>query len=172
MLLRHALSVALLPFTVTVLIPMWIARRVDIGFDLASTTTGAILQFAGLATLLSGAALFVASLQRFAVEGHGTLAPWDPPKRLVVRGPYRYVRNPMISGVMLVLVGESLLLRSRAHATWAAVFLVVNVLVITLYEEPHLTQVFGDDYRAYRANVPRVVPRLSAWSSRDDDRAV
>ena len=61
-----------------------------------------------------GLLLFAASLRQFAVRGKGTLAPWDPPKHLVVEGPYRYVRNPMISGVLFVLLGEALVLRSMA----------------------------------------------------------
>jgi len=107
--------------------------------------------------------LFVASLRRFAGEGEGTLAPWDPPRRLVVRGPYRFVRNPMISGVIFLLFGEALVLLSRPHALWALVFLALNAVYIPLVEEPQLEQRFGDPYREYRANVRRFLPRLRAW---------
>ena len=107
--------------------------------------------------------LFVASLRRFAGEGEGTLAPWDPPRRLVVRGPYRFVRNPMISGVIFLLFGEALVLASWPHAAWALAFLALNAVYIPLVEEPQLERRFGDAYREYRANVRRFLPRLRAW---------
>ena len=69
----------------------------------------------GCVLLVIGGTLFVASLRRFAGEGEGTLAPWDPPRRFVVEGPYRYVRNPMISGVIFLLAGEAAILRSVPH---------------------------------------------------------
>jgi protein-S-isoprenylcysteine O-methyltransferase Ste14 len=92
------------------------------------------------------------------------LAPWDPPRRLVVRGPYRYVRNPMISGVVLVLFGEALVLLSRPHLWWALVFLGINAVYIPLVEEPMLADRFGGDYQEYRRNVPRLLPRLRPWT--------
>jgi protein-S-isoprenylcysteine O-methyltransferase Ste14 len=171
MILRHALSIAILPFTVTILVPVWIAQNVGSGFTQGPTAVLMLIQLLGFIIGLSGIALFVASLRRFATDGQGTLAPWDPPRRLVVNGPYRYVRNPMISGVLFVLIGEALVLRSQPHAVWAVIFAVANVFVITLYEEPHLTQVFGDAYRTYQAHGPRIVPRLSAWQPPDDNRA-
>jgi protein-S-isoprenylcysteine O-methyltransferase Ste14 len=90
------------------------------------------------------------------------LAPWDPPAHLVVRGPYRYVRNPMISGVLFIIIAESLVLRSFPHAAWAAVFLLVNMIYIPFIEEPQLERRFGDEYRQYKRDVPRFVPRMRA----------
>jgi len=107
----------------------------------------------------------VTSLARFARDGDGTLAPWDPPRRLVIRGPYRYVRNPMISGVVFTLFGEALALQSRPHLLWAMTFLAINLIYIPLLEEPDLVRRFGDDYRRYRRHVPGIVPRLSPWSA-------
>jgi protein-S-isoprenylcysteine O-methyltransferase Ste14 len=104
-------------------------------------------------------------VRRFATEGKGTLAPWDPPREFVVRGPYRFVRNPMISGVILVLFGEASVLLSPPHAVWAASFLALNLLHIPLVEEPQLERRFGDPYRDYCRNVRRFVPRLSPWQS-------
>jgi protein-S-isoprenylcysteine O-methyltransferase Ste14 len=158
--LRHLLAVVVLPFTVAVVIPVWLARRNEIRLAAASGLPEVGMQAVGLGLLLVGLLLFVASLGRFAGEGRGTLAPWDPPRRLVVRGPYRYVRNPMISGVALVLFGESLLLRSPAHLLWAVTFFGVNALYIPLLEEPLLERRFGADYREYCRNVPRLLPRL------------
>jgi len=112
---------------------------------------------------------FSTSLRRFATEGQGTLAPWDPPRALVVRGPYRYVRNPMISGVLLVLLGESLVLHSAAHALWTLCFLGLNLLYIPLIEEPQLARRFGASYQEYCRHVPRVVPRLRPWTPEGSD---
>ena len=168
MFLRHALSIALLPFTVAVLVPLWIHRRYGTVIAAASSAPALLVQIAGVAVLAVGVVLFVLSLRRFARDGKGTLAPWDPPTRLVVRGPYRYVRNPMISGVLFVLIGEALVLRSLPHAAWAGIFLAANAVFIPWYEEPHLARVFGEPYRTYRAHVPRILPRLTPWQPPDD----
>jgi protein-S-isoprenylcysteine O-methyltransferase Ste14 len=162
--LRHALAIAVLPFTMAVLVPLWIARRAALTPAVAGSPGGLVLQAAGLAVLAVGLTLFVASLRRFVTEGHGTLAPWDPPQALVVRGPYRYVRNPMISGVLLVLVGEALVLRSRSHFLWACTFFAINAVYIPLLEEPDLEQRFGESYREYCRHVPRLFPRLRPWN--------
>lgn len=161
--MRHALSILILPVTVTVLIPLWISRRSDFAAEWPQTTTDVLLVIAGAAVLLIGLTLFAASLHNFFVRGRGTLAPWDPPRRLVVDGPYRYVRNPMISGVVLILIGTSLVLRSRPHATWALTFFVINAIYIPFLEEPFLEQRFGEDYREYCRHVPRLLPRLRPW---------
>jgi len=162
--LRHALAIAVLPFMVTVVIPLWIARRHALAPALAADFPGLLLQLAGLGVLGLGLVFFIASLRRFAGEGKGTLAPWDPPRALVVRGPYRYVRNPMISGVVLVLAGEALLLCSLPHGLWALAFLTLNAIFIPLVEEPQLERRFGEPYRTYCRHVPRVLPRLTPWT--------
>jgi len=162
-LLRHLLSIAILPLTVLVLVPVWIARANGIAPALAETGAGRALQAGGLALLALGLVLFVASLRRFAGEGEGTLAPWDPPRKLVIRGPYRHVRNPMISGVVFVLFAEALLLLSWPHALWALAFLALNLVYIPLMEEPQLVRRFGEPYREYCRHVPRVLPRLRPW---------
>ena len=163
--LRHLLAIAMLPFTVTVVVPVWLARRNGVTLAAGSSLPDLALQAAGLVLLAAGALLFGASLGGFVTEGRGTLAPWDPPRRLVVRGPYRYVRNPMISGVVLVLFGEAPLLLSLPHLLWALMFLGINALYIPLLEEPLLEQRFGADYREYCRNVPRLLPRLRPWGS-------
>jgi len=163
MLLRHLLSVAALPFMVTIVIPVWLARRNGVTVGVAGSVPLLLLQVVGVGILGIGLVLFASSLRRFATEGEGTLAPWDPPRRLVVRGPYRYVRNPMISGVILILFGEALLILSRAHFMWALTFLAINAVYIPLFEEPQLAGRFGEDYNQYRSNVPRLVPRLRPW---------
>jgi len=92
------------------------------------------------------------------------LAPWDPPRHLVVRGPYRHVRNPMISGVVFVLFGEALVLLSGPHAQWALIFLVINFIYIPLLEEQRLKARFGEEYIEYCRHVPRLLPRLRPWT--------
>ena len=163
--IRHLLSIAALPFMVAVVIPIWLARRYGIQPALACMFAQVMTQIAGLILGVIGLVLFAASLRRFATEGEGTLAPWDPPRRLVLHGPYRYVRNPMISGVVFVLFGEALILISRPHFTWALTFLALNFIYIPLLEEPQLKRRFGEDYIEYRRNVPRLIPRLTPWSS-------
>jgi protein-S-isoprenylcysteine O-methyltransferase Ste14 len=162
-LIRHLLAIAILPFSVTVLIPLWIARRYSIGFTLGNGALLLALQVAGVVVLALGLLLFLSSLRRFAIDGRGTLAPWDPPRQLVVRGPYRFVRNPMISGVIFILAGEALLLMSRPHAVWALIFLGMNLVYIPLLEEPFLRVRFGESYREYCRHVPRIFPRLTPW---------
>jgi protein-S-isoprenylcysteine O-methyltransferase Ste14 len=162
-LLRHLLSVLLLPTTVVVVIPLWIARRWHVVPDWPGSRIEWMAAASGLAAGVIGLTLFGSSLRRFASEGRGTLAPWDPPRRLVIRGPYRYVRNPMISGVGFMLAGLALCLRSRPHGMWAALFGGLNMLFIPLIEEPLLEARFGDDYRTYRRAVPRFIPLLKPW---------
>ena len=166
-LLRHLLSILILPVTAVIVIPAWLAREYAVTPSWPGDPSGRVALAVGLASGLTGLVLFAASLQQFFVDGRGTLAPWDPPRRLVVRGPYRYVRNPMISGIIFILCGVALCLRSRPHAAWAAVFIVANLVYIPLLEEPDLANRFGDAYRRYRAGVRRFVPRLRPWTDRE-----
>ena len=105
---RHLRSILLLPVTVTLLVPgllLLSTRSIHSGWGLPSTWQF-IPRSGGLLCLAAGLRLLVQTIALFATHGQGTLAPWDPPRRLVVRGVYRHVRNPMISGVILILVGE------------------------------------------------------------------
>jgi protein-S-isoprenylcysteine O-methyltransferase Ste14 len=105
------------------------------------------------------------TISLFAREGEGTLAPWDPTRRLVVRGPYRFVRNPMITGVLCVLLGEAALFGSAGILALAAAFLAVNAVWFPLVEEPALRRRFGAEYDAYSRNVPRWLPRRTPWKT-------
>jgi protein-S-isoprenylcysteine O-methyltransferase Ste14 len=163
MLLRHLLAIAVLPFTVAVLVPAWIARRYGVALALGHSAGPVLLQVAGLVLLSLGLVLFAASVWRFATEGKGTLAPWDPPCVFVVRGPYQFVRNPMISGVILILFGEASALLSPPHSAWAVSFLTLNLAYIPFVEEPQLERRFGDSYREYCRHVRRFIPHLRPW---------
>jgi protein-S-isoprenylcysteine O-methyltransferase Ste14 len=160
---RHLLAIAALPAMVTIVVPLWLARRNRTPHAMATTALQVLEQVGGVFLLAIGVFLFAWSLRRFAGEGEGTLAPWDPPRKLVVHGPYRYVRNPMISGVVIVLFGEALMLRSMPHLTWAVIFLVSNAIYIPLFEEPGLRRRFGESYLEYCRHVRRLLPRIHPW---------
>ena len=102
---------------------------------------------------------------RHPALGEGTLAPWDETRRLVVRGVYRHVRNPMITGVLCLLLGEASLLGSLPLLGWFALFLLANALYIPLAEERGLERRFGEEYLLYKRNVPRWIPRVRPWNS-------
>jgi protein-S-isoprenylcysteine O-methyltransferase Ste14 len=143
----------LLPGTVTIVVPaliLWLW-----GWDVRPVTAilGALLVAAGLF-------LVVWTIRLFVVVGRGTLAPWDPTAALVARGPYRYVRNPMITGVATILAGQALFFRSWGIALELAVFVLVNALYFPFVEEPGLRRRFGAEYEEYCARVPRWLPRV------------
>ncbi len=124
-----------------------------------------------LALLAGGIGLILISwtISLFMKVGGGTPAPWEPPKKLVIRGPYRYVRNPMITGALLMLSAEAMLLHSWPIAIWLMIFFVGNALYFPLSEEKGLEKRFGEDYLAYKANVPRWIPRIQPWNPEGDD---
>jgi protein-S-isoprenylcysteine O-methyltransferase Ste14 len=163
MLLRHLLSIALLPFLVVVLVP-WTLLDGSAEARPADHSVMRLRVFAGVVVFVWGFAFFAWCVSLFARVGRGTLAPWDPTRHLVVVGPYRYVRNPMISGVALMLLGEAAFWGSRAVGLWAASFLAINHLYFVLSEEPGLELRFGEEYRTYMAEVPRWIPRLWPWA--------
>jgi len=160
---RHVAAVVVLPLTMAVVVPSWIAHGAAVSFATPRSPAGWAAFLASLPPLVGGLALFLTCLARFSRDGHGTLAPWDPPTALVVTGPYAYVRNPMISGVLLVLLGEGLLFRAPPLLEWAGAFFAINAVYIPLLEEPGLRRRFGTDYEEYRAAVPRLIPRLRPW---------
>jgi len=168
--IRHLIAIMILPVSAAVLVPIWIARQNIIEYSLPTNPQGVLFQAIGIIIFIVGLVLFSASLYHFATQGRGTLAPWDPPSKLVVRGPYRFVRNPMISGVLFVLLGEALLLESLPHVVWSAIFLAINLIYIPLLEEPQLELRFGEPYRRYRKGVPRFLPRLRPWEPEEQMR--
>ena len=118
---------------------------------------------AGAVCLFSGIILAVLTVRLFYKLGNGTPAPWDPTTKMIVAGPYLYVRNPMITGVVLILAGEALMLSSLAIGIWAVVFLIINLFYLPLSEEAGLRKRFGKQYDEYCKNVPRYIPRLTPW---------
>ena len=116
-------------------------------------------QVAGLVLALAGAALTATCILTFAFAGKGTPAPFDPPRRLVVRGPYKIVRNPMYLGAGLLLTGAAAYYGSTGLVLYAAAFLLAMHGFVVLYEEPTLHRMFGADYDAYCASVGRWWPK-------------
>jgi protein-S-isoprenylcysteine O-methyltransferase Ste14 len=163
---RHLISVLLFPVTVTVVVPALIVipahgrtPHVGTALTLGLVTVGCLLIAAGLG-------LMVWTVVLFDRLGEGTLGigpVMGEPVHLVVRGPYRHVRNPMITGVLCILLGEAAVTASGSLLVWFAIFLAVQATAIRFWEEPHLVRRYGDEYVEFRRNVPRWIPRISAW---------
>ena len=117
----------------------------------------------GAVFVIFGIALMAWTNRLFVTVGHGTLAPWEPPKKLVVRGIYQHVRNPMITGALSILLGEAIFFASWWLLAWFGFALILNLDYIPLVEERGLAKRFGQDYLHYMQNVPRWLPRLTPW---------
>lgn len=118
-----------------------------------------VWQVAGALLAVSGATLALTCILTFVFVGGGTPAPFDPPRRLVVRGPYRLVRNPMYLGAGLALTGAGIFYQSIPLLGYAALFLFITHLFVVLYEEPTLRRTFDNDYDAYCRRVGRWWPK-------------
>lgn len=140
-----------LPITVLVLIPFFIEQDSSLK-NLSTILTGIFFMFLGLY-------MMTMTISTFIRIGKGTLAPWSPTRKLIIGGMYGYVRNPMIMGVVTVLIGESITIMSLNIIAWAGIFFITNNIYFVLYEEPDLEKKFGDEYREYKKNVPRWIPR-------------
>jgi protein-S-isoprenylcysteine O-methyltransferase Ste14 len=160
---RVAVAILALPFAVTVVLPAIILAGAGTSDWGLHGLWRAATVVAGVALIAVGMGLFVATVRLFASIGRGTLAPWDPPDQLVVGGPYRYLRHPMIAGVALVLAGEALALGATGIAIELGLFVAINAVYLPLVEEPALVRRFGADYRRYMEQVPRWLPRLPPW---------
>lgn len=145
------------PGSVAVWVPLWLTRDVEPNASLFARVGGAAL-------VIMGVAVFGWCAYDFVTSGRGTPAPIDAPRRLVVRGLYRHVRNPMYVGMAHALLGWVLIAPAPRTFGYAAVVLVLFHLFVVLHEEPHLSRRFGDEYDAYCARVPRWWPRWSAES--------
>lgn len=157
-------AIILLPGTALVLIPGGILLVThDTGFPPQLASPAQIRFWLGLWAGIIGLSLSAWTVALFMKFGNGTPAPWDHPKKLVIRGPYRYVRNPMITGALFMLFAEAVLFQSLPIAIWMAVFFIGNGIYFPLVEEKALEKRFGDDYRRYKAHVPRWLPRRRPW---------
>jgi protein-S-isoprenylcysteine O-methyltransferase Ste14 len=151
--LRSFLFLIVAPGTVAGYIPLALLRtgpRIETGF------------FAYLAfpLWLLGGVMVLWSFWNFLVQGRGTPAPIDPPKELVATGFYKYVRNPMYVGVLLILIGHFLWFGFWSLLAYAGLAWLATHLFVTLYEEPTLKRKFGTAYENYLKRVPRWIPRF------------
>ena len=163
--LRQLRAIGPLPAMTTIVVPLVICViwGTNVGWDLPAPVAAATVGV-GAALLICGLRLMRQTISLFSRVGEGTLAPWDPTRKLVIEGPYRRVRNPMITGVFTVLSGETLILGAPQMAAWTAIFGALNAIFIPLAEEPDLVKRFGKDYVTYRSNVPRWIPRRRPWT--------
>ena len=142
------------PGSITILVPYWLlSSRSNPPLELG------YFRYFGMLPILIGAAIYFWCAWDFTFAGRGTPAPIDPPKELVVRGLYRYVRNPMYIGILLILLGEAFLFASPGLFAYLAVMFMIYFLVVVIYEEPTLKHKFGESYRRYCRDVPRWIPR-------------
>jgi protein-S-isoprenylcysteine O-methyltransferase Ste14 len=112
----------------------------------------------------------VQTISLFMTIGKGTLAPWDATQKLVIKGPYRYVRNPMISGVFAILLGEAILSGSFPLFGWFLFAVLLNMVYILLSEEPGLSVRFSNEYTIYKQHVPRWIPHIGPWNGQEGDQ--
>ena len=119
-----------------------------------------VQQVAGMVIGAAGAAIALWCIFTFASIGRGTPAPFDPPRRLVIQGPYRFVRNPMYIGAGLALAGAALFYESWPLLGYAGLFFLATHVFVVWYEEPTLQRTFGPDYEAYCRRVRRWWPSV------------
>jgi protein-S-isoprenylcysteine O-methyltransferase Ste14 len=163
---RHLISILVFPVTMTLVIPALIVIPAHARPNLGSPLNIGLVIVGGL-LITGGLGLWIWTVFLFDRIGKGTLGLgklMGEPVHLVVEGPYRHVRNPMISGVLAILLGEAAVAASGSLLLWFAIFLTLQEIAIRFWEEPHLAQRYGSEYLDYRQNVPRWVPRVSAWA--------
>lgn len=139
---------------------IYLPSRVLLWSGIVRPTTMQAPQIAGIIITTVGATIALWCIVAFAWIGKGTPAPFDPPRRLVVRGPYRFVRNPMYIGGALALAGAALFYRSLFLLAYGSIFLLAACLFVLLYEEPTLRRTFGPDYETYCHSVHRWLPHI------------
>jgi protein-S-isoprenylcysteine O-methyltransferase Ste14 len=115
-------------------------------------------QISGMVVGTLGAVIALWCIFTFVFIGKGTPAPFDPPRRLVSKGPYRFVRNPMYFGAVLALGGAALFYQSLSLLYYTIAFLCITHILVLTYEEPALRRTFGHDYEAYCNKVGRWLP--------------
>ena len=141
------------------LLLIFLPNRILSSTGIVPPSTVGAWQIAGMLLGASGAALALACILTFVFVGRGTPAPFDPPRRLVVQGPYRVVRNPMYLGAGLALAGAALFYRSIPLLGYAGLFLLITHVFVVVYEEPTLRQTFERDYDAYCRRTGRWWPK-------------
>ncbi|MCK5023736.1 MAG: isoprenylcysteine carboxylmethyltransferase family protein [Candidatus Aenigmarchaeota archaeon] len=154
-----AKGIIALPFMVLVVIPSFLLFLFSYNLVLNSEIHMFFIAI-GIVPTLIGLFFAVDTVKTFFAVGKGTPAPWEPPQKLVITGLYSRMRNPMITGVVFILLGESLIFNSAALLVWAVFFFVLNHFYFIFSEEPALEKRFGKDYIKYKKEVPRWIPKL------------
>ena len=154
LLLRNLLFTVLNPGLVVGVIPYWILGNKRVQLFARPLQTH---QYLGMLLFIMGFLVLTACITRFIVEGRGTLSPIDPTKRLVIKGLYKYSRNPMYVGVMMMLIGEAVYFQSDSLWIYLILIFLIFHLFIVLVEEPRLHSNFGEDYYRYCQKVRRWV---------------
>jgi protein-S-isoprenylcysteine O-methyltransferase Ste14 len=142
---RALLSFLLLPGLVAFGAPAWLVWPVR----------GRVLHLVGVPPVAAGVALLLWCVRQFYVDGKGTLAQWDPPRHLVVSGPYRVSRNPMYIAVTLILIGWAAAFQTRALWYYALIVVAAFHARVVLAEEPWAARTFGVEWQRYKDRVPR-----------------
>ena len=156
--------ILILPGTVLVLMPAVILFASNsTRFSTKPIGPEHLLFWLASAAAVPGLFLAVWTVTLFIRFGQGTPAPWDPPLKLVLHGPYRFVRNPMITAVLLILLAETLIFQSWPLFFWMILFFLANAIYFPLVEERSLAERFGTAYLEYKKHVPRWIPRLTPW---------
>jgi protein-S-isoprenylcysteine O-methyltransferase Ste14 len=155
--------IIILPGTITVLVPSFLLAR---NHAQIPALWGAP-QYLGLLLVLLGIVTVFWCIWDFAAIGHGTPAPTNPPKVLVTRGLYQYVRNPLYIGLLFLLLGETIIFSSLSLLRFVAGYWIFVYLMVIVYEEPHLLRVFGQSYGRYRQSVNRWIPAKKGRHFRD-----
>ena len=150
LLLRNLIFTVLQPGLVAVVIPYYI-----LGGEITLKTPSTLLTYSGILLSTLGLIIMLRCILQFAWEGKGTLSPIDPTRHLVVRGLYRYSRNPMYVGVMLILIGEAILTQSASLWIYLTIIFIAFNLFILIHEEPRLKKDFGQEYLLYCKKVRR-----------------
>jgi protein-S-isoprenylcysteine O-methyltransferase Ste14 len=163
--LRTIFFALLVPGTVLGLIPFILVRYMGEQFDLGH------IRVLGLIPLVLGIGIIMWCFIDFIRHGRGTPAPYDPPRRLVIGGLYRHVRNPQYIGVVLVVMGEAIFSGSLVLLGYAAFLAICYHLFVRFYEEPTLQRLFGEEYARYCAAIPRWLPKRSSTCFNHDNRA-
>jgi protein-S-isoprenylcysteine O-methyltransferase Ste14 len=157
-------SIILLPGMALVIIPGLILLASYVwGYPPNIAAPGDVRFWLALLAASMGISLAAWSVMLLIEHGQGTPAPWEPPNKLVVRGVYRYVRNPMIGGALFIILAEALFFGSWPLVAWMLIFLVFNLYYFPFVEEVELEKRFGANYIEYKTHVPRWLPRLRPW---------
>ena len=139
----------------------WVALSLHARYDAApGFRLSGTMRTVGVAMMVAGGSLALACVATFVIRGEGTPAPFDPPRKFVGAGPYKWVRNPMYVGGFVVLLGFGLYERSPAILLFTLPWLLLAHLFVIMYEEPHLRGAFGTDYDAYCHSVNRWLPAV------------